>query len=146
CEPPEYYLTRSEERLLRASAAEIIALARPSDLIELGSGAARKTTLLLDAAEALGIAPRYHPLDVCEPMLRASAESLLARYPWLEVHAVVADYERPLDAPPDGERRLVASPGSTVGTFTPRRPDDFLAEIAARLRPGEHFLLGADLV
>jgi L-histidine Nalpha-methyltransferase len=146
CELPEYYLTRSEERLLRSSAREIVALARPSDLVELGSGAARKTTLLLDAAEALDMAPRYHPLDVCEPMLRASAEGLLARYPWLEVHAVVADYERHLDALPDGERRLVAFLGSTVGNFVPKRAVEFLAEVGARLRPGEHFLLGADLV
>ena len=123
-----------------------MALVRPTDLVELGSGAARKTTLLLDAAEALGLAPRYHPLDVCEPMLRASAEGLIARYPWLEVRAVVADYERHLDALPDGERRLVAFLGSTVGNFVPKRAAEFLGEIAARLRPGEHLLLGADLV
>jgi L-histidine N-alpha-methyltransferase len=146
CELPEYYLTRSEELLLQRSAAEIVALVRPTDLVELGSGAARKTTLLLDAAEALGLAPRYHPLDVCEPMLRASAEGLIARYPWLEVRAVVADYERHLDALPDGERRLVAFLGSTVGNFVPKRAAEFLGEIAARLRPGEHLLLGADLV
>ena len=146
CELPEYYLTRSEEQLLERSAAEILDAASPTDLIELGSGASRKTKLLLDAAEALGMAPRYHPLDVCEPMLRASGEALLARYPWLEVHALVADYERHLAALPDGKRRLVVFLGSTIGNFSPKRAAAFLDAIAARLRPGEFFLLGADLV
>jgi len=121
CELPEYYLTRSEEELLARSAKEILAATRPTELIELGSGAAKKTTLLLDAAEALGNVLRYHPLDVCEPMLRTSAEALLARYPWLEVRAIVADYERHLELLPDGERRLVAFLGSTIGNFAPKR-------------------------
>jgi L-histidine N-alpha-methyltransferase len=146
CELPEYYLTRSEEQLLERSAREILDVAHPTDLIELGSGAARKTRLLFDAAEALGIALRYHPVDVCEPMLRASGEELLQRYPWLEVHALVADYERHLEVLPDGDRRLVAFLGSTIGNFAPPRALAFLRGIAARLRPGDHLLLGADLV
>jgi L-histidine N-alpha-methyltransferase len=146
CELPEYYLTRAEERLLERFATEIFDVVRPTDLVELGSGAARKTRLLLDAAETLGIMPRYHPLDVCEPMLRASAESLTDRYPWLEVHALVADYERHLEHLPDGERRLVAFLGSTIGNFKPRNAERFLGGVGAQLRPGEYLLLGADLV
>ena len=145
-ELPEYYLTRAEQRLLEASAGEILAIAQPTDLIELGSGAAKKTRALLDAAEALGMEPRYRPFDVCEPMLRESAESLLSRYPWLQVHAMCADYERHLDRLPPGERRLVAFLGSTIGNFTPARAAAFVATIADQLDPGEHFLLGADLV
>jgi L-histidine Nalpha-methyltransferase len=146
CELPEYYLTRSEEQLLERSAQEILDVARPTDLIELGSGAARKTRLLFDAAESLGLAPRYHPFDVCEPMLRASTEALLELYPWLEVHALVADYERHLHLLPDGDRRLVAFLGSTIGNFLPSRALAFLRGIAAHLRAGDHLLLGADLV
>ena len=146
CELPEYYLTRSEERLLEGAAEEILEVASPTDVIELGSGASRKTRLLLDAAEALDLTPRYHPLDVCEPMLRASGEALLARYPWLEVHAQVADYERHLSAMPHGKRRLVVFLGSTIGNFSPRRAGAFVRAVAEQLRPGEYFLLGADLV
>jgi len=146
CELPEYYLTRSEERLLEGAAEEILEVASPTDVIELGSGASRKTKLLLDAAEALELAPRYHPLDVCEPMLRTSGEALLARYPWLEVHALVADYERHLSAMPSGKRRLVIFLGSTIGNFSPRRAAEFVQALAEQLRAGEHFLLGADLV
>jgi L-histidine N-alpha-methyltransferase len=146
CELPEYYLTRTEERLLADSAHDIVAVARPSDLVELGSGAATKVRWLLDAAEAQSLPLRYRPVDVCEPMLADSAQSLLERYPWLEVRALLADYERHLDRLPEGDRRLVAFLGSTIGNFAPRRAAAFVAMIGSQLRPGEHFLLGADLV
>src|SRR5215213_3806513 len=48
-ELPEYYPTRAERSILESGAAEIVAAAKPTTLIELGSGAASKTRLLLDA-------------------------------------------------------------------------------------------------
>ena len=146
CDLPEYYLTRTEEQLLAGSARDIIELARPADLIELGSGAAGKIRILLDAAEELGVPLRYRPIDVCEPMLETASAALLARYPWLEVHALVADYEQHLDRLPQGERRLVAFLGSTIGNLAPKAALEFVTKIGASLRPGEHLLLGADLV
>jgi L-histidine N-alpha-methyltransferase len=146
CDLPEYYLTRTEERLLTESAREILSIADPADLIELGSGAAGKIRILLDEAEALGLALRYRPMDVCEPMLATASAELLERYAWLEVHALVADYERHLDRLPPGERRLVAFLGSTIGNLPPKQALAFVATIGAQLRPGEHLLIGADLV
>ncbi|MGH7822095.1 MAG: L-histidine N(alpha)-methyltransferase, partial [Candidatus Binatia bacterium] len=146
CELPEYYLMRTEQMLLDRFARDILAIGRPTDLVELGSGASRKTRALLDAAAAEGLQPCYHPFDVCEPVLRSSAERLLEAYPWLEVHAIVADYDRHLDRLPPGERRMVAFLGSTIGNYDPQRTSAFLAELASELRPGELFLLGADLV
>src|SRR3989442_14905816 len=50
CELPEYYLTRAETAILRRHAEEVAALfPGPTDLIELGSGSAAKTRLLIDA-------------------------------------------------------------------------------------------------
>src|SRR5262249_1883398 len=48
CELPEYYPTRTEHALLADIADAVIAAARPRQLVELGSGASRKTRLLLD--------------------------------------------------------------------------------------------------
>ncbi len=48
-EQPEYYLTRAEDRLLVAHAAEIREAAGAGTLVELGSGASLKTQRLLDA-------------------------------------------------------------------------------------------------
>src|SRR3954470_10654315 len=51
-EQPEYYPTRCERAILDARADEIVASAMPRTLIELGSGAASKSRVLLDAMEA----------------------------------------------------------------------------------------------
>ena len=146
CELPEYYLTRAEQTLLDRHAAEILAAARPSDLIELGSGTSRKTRTLLEAAGAAGLELRYHPFDVCEEVLRENGPAIAALYPWLEVHAIVGDYERHLEHIPDGPRRMVAFLGSTLGNYEPEESEHFLGRLADVLRAGELFLLGADLV
>src|SRR5919201_4925973 len=44
----EYYPTRAERQILDARAGEIVAAARPTTLIELGSGAAAKRRRLRD--------------------------------------------------------------------------------------------------
>lgn len=147
CDLPEYYPTRTEHALLHEVGVEVMRAACPTDLVELGSGAARKTRALLDAAGEIGLTGlRYHPVDVCEPMLESSGRELVEEYPWLEVHAVVADYEQHLEQLPDGERRLVAFLGSTIGNFPPAEARSFLRGVAAQLRPEESFLLGVDLV
>src|SRR5437588_539586 len=50
CELPEYYLTHAEGQILRDRAAEIAALfPEETSLVELGSGSAVKTRLLIEA-------------------------------------------------------------------------------------------------
>src|SRR5260370_40120457 len=50
CELPEYYLTRAETAILQARAPEIAGLfSGPIDLIELGSGSAIKTRMLIES-------------------------------------------------------------------------------------------------
>src|SRR3712207_2656350 len=53
-ELPTYYLTRSERSLLERHGGEIAAASRCVDLVELGSGSAKKTRLLLDALRTTG--------------------------------------------------------------------------------------------
>ena len=50
CELPEYYVTRAETEILTAHAAEIAgAFGATGRLVELGSGSARKSRLLIEA-------------------------------------------------------------------------------------------------
>lgn len=146
CDTPEYYPTRTELGLLLRFARPILAACRPTDLVELGSGAARKTRALLDAAAAEGIRCRYVPFDLSEGMLRSGAQRLLATYPWLRIHGVVGDYDRHLDRIPRGERRLIAFLGGTIGNFTEQEAQRFLRRIAATMGPGDRLLLGSDLL
>ncbi len=146
CDLPEYYLTRTEQTLLEGVSGEIIALARPTHLVELGSGTSRKTRLLLDQLTQRRPEASYVPIDVSEGTLRRSAAALRRAYEGLRIHAIVGDYERDLQHLPAGERRLVIFLGSTIGNFTRPAAHAFLAGLGRLLRPGDSVLLGLDLV
>jgi L-histidine N-alpha-methyltransferase len=143
---PEYYLTRAESEILGAVADPLIALARPDELVELGSGSSRKTRLLLEAMHRQGGRPRYAPLDISEDALAGAAAALWQSYPWLAFDGYVGDFTADLPHLPRHGRRLVAFLGSTIGNYPPPERAALLASVAAALAPGDRFLLGADLV
>ncbi len=143
---PEYYPTRAERSILDARAGEIASVSRADTLVELGAGSAEKTRLLLDALRTGETLRRYVPVDVSEAALRQAAVSVLAEYPGLTVHAVVADFEEHLDRLPDGGRRMIAFLGGTIGNLVPHERARFLRDVRATLQPGEMLLLGTDLM
>jgi L-histidine Nalpha-methyltransferase len=142
----EYYPTRAERTILRREAARIAAGASAHTLVELGAGAADKTRLLLDALRDAGTLRSFVPVDVSEAALIEAARRVLASYPGLAVTAVVSDFEEHLGLPDDSGPRLVAFLGGTIGNLLPAQRARFLASLRARLRPGDSFLLGTDLV
>jgi L-histidine N-alpha-methyltransferase len=146
CDLPEYYLTRTGQALLESTVDDIVATARPQELVELGSGASRKTRVLLDVMARTQDEFRYVPMDVSEGMLRQAATALLQDYPRLRIHGVVGDYERHLPHLPDGDDRLVLFLGSTIGNFDQDQAARFLSSVRQQLKPGEHLLIGVDLV
>jgi len=149
CELPEYYPTRTERAILEARAEQIVAITGAVELVELGSGSATKTRVLLDAMERSGVLDRYVPFDVSQDVVHATAAALVEAYPGLQVHGVIGDFERHLDAIPAGSEagpRLVAFLGGTIGNFPPGSRRRFLRAVAALLRPQDRLLLGTDLV
>ncbi|HEV7751079.1 MAG TPA: L-histidine N(alpha)-methyltransferase [Baekduia sp.] len=149
CEQPEYYPTRSERSILATRSAEIVAMTGAAELVELGSGTAAKTRLLLAAMDEAGTLDRYVPIDVTEGMVRASAHELVGEFPGLRVHGIVGDFERHLDRVPPpvpGRPRIVAFLGGTLGNFTPGSRRRFLRSLAQLLGEDGYLLLGTDLV
>ena len=120
-ELPEYYPTRAERSILESGAADIVAAAGPTTLIELGSGAAAKTRYLLDAMRDAGSLETYVPVDISEEITRRVAEELVSEYDGLRVHGVVCDYETHLERVPREEGGLIAFLGGTIGNFRPGR-------------------------
>jgi L-histidine N-alpha-methyltransferase len=147
CELPEYYPTRAERAILKETAAELAALTNAVEIVELGSGTAAKTRVLLDALHATGTLARYVPVDVTETVVRDCAEELTDEYPGLSVHGVIGDFERHLDHVPAAVGpRIVAFLGGTIGNFPPGSRRRVLREIARLLDPRDHLLMGTDLV
>jgi len=120
----------------------------PRDIVELGAGSAAKTRRLLDARNGLPGTVRYVPVDVDELTVQASAARLVADYPYLEVSALVGDFEQHLShVPPPVGRRLVLFLGSTIGNLEPLSRREFLLQVRALLQAKEdRFLVGLDLV
>jgi L-histidine N-alpha-methyltransferase len=142
----EYYPTRRERRILRDRAPEIARRTAAETLVELGSGTSEKTRILLDALQGAGTLRSFVPFDVSKQTLHDAAAAIESEYPGIEVDPVVGDFTLDLqDVPRDG-RRLIAFLGGTIGNLLPDARAAFLREIAALLEPGDHFLLGTDLV
>lgn len=139
---PEYYPTRAEREILTTYAAEVAELSDPACLVELGSGSATKTRVLLDALQP----GAYLAFDVCEKVIRQSLDELSRAYPSLEVTGVVGDFEQHLPLVPRHARQLVAFLGSTLGNLQPEARHRFLCSVRAMLEVGDQLLLGADLV
>jgi L-histidine N-alpha-methyltransferase len=147
CELPEYYPTRAERAILEEQAAELAQLTGAVELVELGSGTAAKTRVLLDALSDAGTLERYVPVDVTESMVRDCAQALTSEYPGLRVHGVIGDFERHLQhVPPAAGPRIVAFLGGTIGNFPPGSRRRVLRQIAGLLGPADHLLMGTDLV
>src|SRR5689334_15443166 len=65
CNLPEYYPTRTEAEVLRRHARDIAAaMGGVNRVVELGSGSARKTRLLLDELVRTGSSVEYVPVDI----------------------------------------------------------------------------------
>jgi L-histidine N-alpha-methyltransferase len=151
-ELPEYYQTRTEHALLRAIAGRVAAASQAAQLVEIGSGAATKTRALLDALARTGRLRLYVPVDFAQGTVRRVAEELTAEYPELAVHGIVADFNEDLSLPPLAPHhpgaggRLVIFLGGTIGNLQPPAARELLTTRRREMAPGDHFLLGVDLV
>ena len=145
-ELPEYYLTRTERTILETFAGEILQQAGPSlTLVELGSGTATKTCILIE--ELLGRQPRalFYPIDVSSSALNEAVRQLGQQFPNLRVNPIVDDYTG--GVPALGRitgRKLVLYIGSSIGNFEPSHAIRILRRIRLTLRTGDALLLGAD--
>ena len=143
---PEYYPTRCEREILNRRAPEIVAASQAEELVELGSGFASKTRALLYAMAGAGTLRRYVPVDVSQLVVERCAEELCEIYPGLVVHGLIGDFKRDLEHIPDGERRMFAFLGGTIGNLHADERLRFFREIRELMGGDDTLLLGTDLV
>ncbi len=142
----EYYPTRTERALLERWMPTWVGHSRPEALVELGAGSAQKSRIVLDAMEGHGCGRLFVPVDVSGDFLHETAATLREEYRGLRIEPAVADMSEALDLPPGlPTPAWFALLGSTIGNFQPPEASRLLGRISAHMRPGDQFLMGADL-
>jgi len=148
---PEYYVTRTERKILAEHCAEIVARAAGENalrIVELGAGSAEKTRLVLTAAAERQDTVFYEPVDVSASALVEAQMRIEDELPGVIVCPRVQDYthDLELDSTLPNERRLLMYIGSSIGNFEPGESLMLLERVRAAMEPGDCFLLGVDLV
>jgi dimethylhistidine N-methyltransferase len=148
CLLPEYYLTRAENEILERYADEIAASVEGSKtLLEMGSGSASKTRLVIEALLREQHELLFIPVDISATALESSSRILLQSYPRLRIEAYAADYFAGLAelAKTNRGRTLALFLGSNISNFDREDAVRFLRAMRSVLREGDALLLGADL-
>lgn len=148
CLLPEYYLTRAENEILTNYADEIAAsLEGHKTLLEMGSGSASKTRLVIEALLREQTELLFIPLDISATALESSSRILLQSYPRLRIEAYAADYFAGLAelAKKQRGRTLALFLGSNISNFDKDEAIRFLKAMRNVLKNGDALLLGADL-
>jgi L-histidine N-alpha-methyltransferase len=145
---PEYYLTRAETEILSDWGWQIVRLLdAPLDFLELGSGSAVKTRLLIGEALRVQDYLLYSPIDISTEAVCASSMALVESYPALRVRAYAGDYFDVLESQRVvSDRKMLAMfMGSNIGNYEPHETHRLLALLGSALRRGDGLLIGTDL-
>jgi dimethylhistidine N-methyltransferase len=148
CLLPEYYLTRAENEILQRYSDEIVAAVDgQKTLVEMGSGSASKTRLIIEALLRLQPEILFMPVDISATALESSSRILLQSYPQLSIEAYAADYFAGLAelGKKPRARTLALFLGSNISNFDLEEALRFLRAMRSVLQKGDALLLGADL-
>ncbi|MGD2168509.1 MAG: L-histidine N(alpha)-methyltransferase [Gammaproteobacteria bacterium] len=147
CCLPEYYPTRTEQRIMQQNLPEIAALVGPkAAVIEFGAGSNMKARQLL---RGLHQPSAYVPVEISGDYLAEQVAELAKEFPDVNMKAVVADFTKPFDLPRhkvEPRRNLVFFPGSTIGNFTRADASALLEVMRYEARSGGCLLIGVDLI
>ena len=148
CLLPEYYLTRAENEILEKYADEIVgAVEGQKTLVEMGSGSASKTRLIIEALLRRQTELLFMPVDISATALESSSRILLQSYPRLSIEAYAADYFAGLAelGKKPRARTLALFLGSNISNFDQEEALRFLRAMRSVLNKGDALLLGVDL-
>ena len=148
---PEYYLTRTEKKLLGECATEVVAAipaeaGRGRALVEFGASDESKAVSLLDVAE--GHFSTYLAIDISPSVLGPIRSRMQMTHPHIKVETLLADFMLPFSVRGTlGDSQAVGFlPGSTIGQYPPATVVHFLDNVRTALggagRPA--FVIGTD--
>lgn len=146
CELDEYYVTRTEIKILRENIEEITQIIGESCLlIEYGSGSVDKAYWLLDHLKQPFA---YMPIDIAKGHLLDYGKTTAQRYPNLKIIAVNADYTNYITIPEvvkNIENKVIFFAGSTIGNLDYPDAITLLKQSIHLLEGKGSLLIGVDL-
>ena len=148
-ELPEYYLTNAELEILSTHGKLLAELCRGEsfDLIELGAGDGRKTSVLLKQFVAQHLEFEYVPIDISRSAVEQLTSRLLSELPSLNVNGLVTEYfsgMRWMNRSAT-RKKIVLFLGSNIGNFTLAEAREFLSALRNTMKDGDLLILGMDL-
>lgn len=146
---PEYYLTQCEFDVLTRHKNKIAGLLKGKsfNLVELGAGDGRKTSILLDYFIEKKFDFTYIPIDISEGAMKKLMENLNRQFPRLQSDGIVAEYFAGLKwlRKLTDRRNLVLFLGSNLGNFNKPQSRVFLRNLWNTLNNGDFLMTGFDL-
>jgi len=147
---PGYYLTRVEREILEQHGEEVVRpfAGRHCTVVDLGAGDGHKTRMLLGRLSRPTAGLAYAPVDVSAAALEEAAGQVRRALPAVEVRPLRATWQEALRRLParEGGVRLVLFLGSSIGNLELAEARRLLRRLRAALAPGDHLLVGFDLV
>jgi len=155
CRQPEYYPWRIEAAILRQHSREMVWMQgkKKITIIELGSGSANKTRILLQEVLLKQPSLYYFPVDVSQAILRETITRLSADFSNLRTEGISSEYIVGVDKA-NGliskdrqipNRKLIIFLGSSIGNFEPKESIAFLRNLRNKMEKNDILLLGIDL-
>jgi len=145
-----YYPTRIEHEILARHGSDIVApfFGRGCTVVDLGAGDGTKTRLLLEPLSLRSPRFGYAPIDISGAALADVSARMASEFPRLRVTPVEAEYFEGLRALQGRQpgSLLVLFLGSNIGNLERAEAIAFLRSLRAALRPGDHVLVGFDLL
>ena len=139
----EYYLPHKEKEILNEFGHKIIQLTKECDIYELGSGSARKTSILLRYYRDAGYSFAFYPIDINQSIMEKGAVALHDILPDIEINCIVGTFEQALtEMKVTNKKRMVLFIGSSISQLG---NDDLLHLLYSVLKTGEFVLVGYDL-
>ena len=147
---PEYYLTKCEYEIFETQKDKLLNSFLGKDkrfnLIELGSGDAHKTKILLKHFINKEIDFIYKPIDISSEALDMLDKILVEEFEQLKIEKLVGDYYKVIDKLEfSNNKNVVLFLGSNIGNFNYQESINFLQFITSKIKKNDLFLVGFDL-
>ena len=142
----EYYLTRTEKKILQDNKIEIAdKIGTNAIIIEPGAGDIKKIGIFLNNLDK---PKKYIPLDISDNYITKIAKGFKKKFPNVTINPKGYDFSKNNKLPfkiNSSENIIIFFPGSTIGNFEKNDAVKFLKMLKSKFK-AKKIIIGADLV